>query len=253
MAQAAASPPATAEGGDVDLAKQLNNPVAHLISVPLQNNYDCCYGPAHGYRYTLNIQPVIPVTLSANWSLIVRTITPLISQGPTVQGGPTAFGLSDTTQSFFLSPATVKGFTWAIGPALLWPTATADALKSNKWGAGPTFLALQQTGGATYGLLANHIWSYAGPGARDISATFLQPFFNYTFPSTTGVSVNLESSYDWTTKQWTVPLNVGVSHLYTVDKQRVSLGVFGRYYLATPTDGPGWGLRFVATLLFPKA
>ena len=238
---------------DEELAKQLTNPVAHLISVPLQNNYDCCYGPANGGRYTLNVQPVIPFTLNADWSLIVRTIVPLVSQSETVKGGGSSFGMSDTTQSFFFSPKpSASGLIWAIGPALLYPTATDPDLGSKKWGAGPTFLILKQGGGLTYGLLANHIWSYAGSGSRsDISTTFLQPFISYTLPSTTGFTANLESSYDWVAKQWTVPLNLSVSHLYVFGKQRVSLGVGGKVYLQSPSGGPDWGLRMTATFLFP--
>ncbi len=146
---------------DADLAKKLSNPVSNLISVPFQYNYDCCFGPDHGDRSTLNIQPVMPVPINSSWSVIIRTILPVIEQARVSPQTGGAFGLGDTTQSFFFTTGPSKsGFIWAVGPAFLWPTGTND-LGSGKWGAGPTFVVLKQQGGWSYGMLANQIWSYA--------------------------------------------------------------------------------------------
>ena len=68
---------AWAQESEAELAKKLANPISDLISVPFQNNYDCCYGPADGYRYTLNVQPVIPIGISEHWNMISRTIVPI--------------------------------------------------------------------------------------------------------------------------------------------------------------------------------
>ena len=244
---------AAAQNSDADLAKELSNPVASLISVPLQNNYDCCYGPNNGFRYTLNVQPVIPFVLTPNWNLIVRTIVPLVYQDQTAPHTGDHFGFSDVTQSFFFSPrASNNGIIWAVGPAFLWPLGDSY-LGGQKWAAGPTGLILKQSGPITYGVLANQLWSYAGASNRDsISTTFLQPFFSYTYPDTTTLSLNTESSYDWVHRQWTVPIDAGVAHIYKIASQRVQLGFQGKVYAATPNGGPGWGLRFTATLLFPK-
>lgn len=241
------------EHPDTDLAKQLANPVSKLISVPFQYNYDERVGPDDVGRSTLNIQPVVPFTLNENWDLIVRTILPVIDQDGTPGIDGQGMGLGDTTQSFFFAPPTVNGFTWAIGPAFYYPTGT-NGYSGGKWGAGPTGLVLKQDKGFTYGILANHIWSVAGAESRpDISTTFLQPFFNHTWPDSTGLFLNLESSYDWEREHWTVPLNVGVSHMFRIGQQRVQAGAGYRQYFDAPPGGPDWGLRFFATFLFPKA
>jgi hypothetical protein len=242
-----------AQSSDADLAKQLANPVSSLISVPFQSNYDCCFGPNDASRYLLNIQPVVPVSLNTDWNLIIRTILPVISMGSPAATVPSSTGLGDTTQSFFFSPSqAVNGVTWGIGPVFLWPTGN-DVFGTREWGAGPTAVILKQEAGWTYGILANHIWSYAGPnGNTDVNQTFLQPFLGYTFPDTTGIFLNSESTYDWVTEQWTVPLNLMVSHLYNIGGQRVQLQGGIRYFAARPAGGPDWGARVNITLLFPR-
>jgi hypothetical protein len=256
-ATAALCAPAAAPGqeSDAELAKKLNNPVSSLISVPFQFNYDEGYGPDKGGRTVLNIQPVVPVSLNEDWNLIIRTILPVIYQERTSPTTGVAQGLGDTTQSFFFSPkASHNGLIWAIGPAFLWPTGESE-LGTKKWGAGPTVLVLKQTGGYTYGVLANHIWSYADLGSNDrssVSSTFVQPFLAWTSPSATTVNINSESTYNWKTRQWSIPVNLTVSQLYKFGGQRVSLGGGARVYAARDGTGPEWGVRFIATLLLPK-
>jgi hypothetical protein len=246
---------AFAQESDSDIAKKLANPVASLISVPFQHNLDCCFGPDDALRYTLNLQPVIPVPLGERWTVVTRTIVPTIYQEAPVSLLDDKFGLGDAQQSFFFTPGpTADGVTWALGPIVLWPTATEDELGSGKFGAGPTGLLLRQDAGWTYGVLANHIWSYASVDDAhpdDVSSTFIQPFINYTFPNTTSLILNTESSYDWEADEWTVPINAGVSRIFKFGAQPVSLGVQGRYYAVSPDDGPEWGVRFVSTFLFP--
>ena len=250
-----------------DLAKKLANPVASLISVPIQNNWDFGIGPADAMRYTANIQPVIPFSLSDHWNLVTRTIVPVIYAEAPVIGGSDKAGLGDIVQSFFFSPkAPVGGWILAAGPVMLYPTATDQALGFGKWGAGPTVLALQQNHGWTYGLLANQLWSYANAGrynsssagdASDgsdaaVNATFVQPFISYTTKTYTSFGLNTESTYDWTHSQWTAPINVSVSQLLKIGKQPIQLSLGVKYYTTKPNGGPDWGLRFAITFLFPK-
>jgi hypothetical protein len=178
---------------------------------------------------------------------------PVIYAEEPAKGFGDKFGLGDITQSFFLSPKKpVGGWILGAGPVALWPAETDSALGSGMWGAGPTVVALQQTHGFTYGVLANHIWSYDGWAPQNVNATFLQPFVGFTTKTFTTFTVNTESTYDWQGKQWTVPMNFMVQQLVKIGKQPVAFQVGYRYYAERPAGGPDWGLRFAITFLFPK-
>lgn len=250
--QAAAS---AAQAGEADLAQQLANPVASLISVPIQGNVDFGVGPGDGTRSVTNIQPVIPFELSEHWNLISRTILPVIDQEGIAATGDSLdeFGLGDTVQSFFISPKSSDPI-WGLGPVFLIPTATDPLLGSEQWGAGPTAILLKQSGHWTYGALANHLWSFAGDDSRtDVNATFLQPFVSYITDTKTTFGVSLESTYDWDAGEWNVPANFVISQLFKIGDQPVQIFGGVRYYLDAPDGGPDWGLRFGLTFLFPKS
>jgi hypothetical protein len=240
-----------------ELAKKLSNPIASLISVPLQLNYDSDIGSNDkGDRYQLNIQPVIPISLNDEWNVISRTILPVVSQDEIFPGAGSQSGLGDVVQSVFFSPkqATESGWIWGGGPVLFLPTATDELLGSDKWGLGPTAVVLKQSGQWTYGALANHIWSVAGDDNRaDISTTFLQPFASYTTKDAVTFALNTESTYDWESEQWAVPINFTATKVTQFGNQLVSVGGGLRYW-ATSTDGgpEGIGVRLLFTLLFPK-
>ncbi len=243
----------SAAAQDADLAQKLANPVADLISVPVQSNYDFGIGPGDGTKWTTNIQPVIPFGINDDWNVISRTILPVVDQeGIALGGANDAFGLGDTVQSFFFAPKTSDPI-WGIGPVFLIPTATDSLLGSEKWGAGPTAVVLKQDGPWTYGALANHLWSFAGDDSRDdVNATFFQPFVSYITPTKTTFTLNSETTYDWTNEQWNVPVNFIVSQLLKLGDQPVQLFVGARFYLETPDGGPEWGVRSGITFLFPK-
>lgn len=237
------------------LAKKLANPVASLISVPFQYNYDENIGPNdEGSKSLLNVQPVWPFSLNQEWNLITRTIIPLVDQHD-IPPGTGKSGMGDILQSFFFSPKQpIGGWILAVGPVGLYPTASDEVLGGEKWGTGPTALALRQTGPWTLGFLANHVESFAGNEDRAyISSTFLQPFVSYITKTKTTLGLNTESTYDWRSEQWSVPVNMTVAQLLKIGPQIIQVGVGARYWADSPDNGPeDWGGRAYVTFLFPK-
>jgi hypothetical protein len=251
-----AAAPVLAQESAEELAKKLSNPVSSMISVPFQYNYDEGFGPERrGHKSQLNIQPVVPISLDQDWNLISRTILPVIAQRDIVPGTKQS-GIGDITQSLFLSPKkpTANGVLWGAGPVFLIPTGSKDALTADRWGIGPTAVVLKQEHAWTYGALANHIWSVGGGSDRpDISSTFLQPFVAHTTKTAWTYNANIESTYDWKAKQWSVPINFQVSKMLKLGDMPVSVGGGVRYWLDSADGGPhGWGARVVVTLVFPR-
>lgn len=238
-----------------DLAKQLANPVASLISVPFQYNYNSGFGEDDGSQNYVNIQPVIPFSVSQNWNVISRTILPVVWQDDVIPGQGSQAGFGNTLQSFFLSPKAPGpgGLIWGAGPVVQIPTAT-DGIADNQWGLGPTAVGLMQRGPFTAGLLANHVWSLTdNDDGQETSNTFVQPFFVYNTPRATSFGINTESTYDWKSEEWSVPVNLFVGQVVKIGKLPVQFTGGVRYWLESPEGGPqDWGARFQVTLLLPR-
>ncbi|MDC3405129.1 transporter [Luminiphilus sp.] len=220
-----------ATADDASIAQKLANPVASLISVPIQINYDDKYGLGEkGSIWKTNVQPVIPVSLNDDWNMISRTILPFIDQSDFPVQGQGESGVGDVVQSFFFSPKapTAGGLVWGVGPVINIPTATKDALGPRAWAAGPTGLVLKQSGPWTYGALGNHLWSFAKED-------------------------NTESTYNWDSKDWSVPINVGANQLMKFGNQLMQIGGGVRYWADSGEFGPkGWALRMNIVFVFPK-
>jgi hypothetical protein len=249
----AASAPAGASDS-AELAKKLSNPLAALISVPFQMNYDEGFGPKDAGKWTLNIQPVIPFSFNEDWNIISRTILPVVYQESLATGIDSEFGLGDTVQSLFFSPKDpVNGWIIGAGPVFLLPTATDTLLGSENFGMGPTIVALQQKKGWTYGVLANHIWGVYADDDRDhVNATFVQPFLSHTWPSATTLALNTEATYDWDAREWNIPINLMLSQVIKIGNQPISIQAGPRWYPESPDGGAEWGFRFNITLMFPR-
>jgi len=247
----------SAEQSEQELAKKLSNPVASLISIPMDLDYDeDINAEDSGDRISLIMKPVIPFSLNPEWNLITRTIIPLVSQDDILPGLGRQRGLGDIFLNFFFSPAspTTSGIFWGAGPAMLLPTATDDLLGSEKWTLGPAGVVLVQKGPWTYGILANHTWDVAGDDDRaDINNTFLQPFASYNFPGGWTLSLQTESTYSWEAEKWTVPVNLGVAKLTRFGRLPVQVKAGLRYWAEGPDSAPeGFGFKIGIVLLLPK-
>ena len=241
---------------NADLAQELTNPIADLMTIPIQTNYDKDIGTAgDGVRLRTNIQPVIPFHVNESWNLISRTIVPVIYQDEVFAGEGSQFGLGDISLSLFFSPKKVpeNGMMWGAGPIFLLPSATDSLLGAKKWGAGPAAIVLTMRGPWTMGTLANHVWSFAGDSDRsDISNTFVQPFVAYTWPNAWTISVQSECDYNWKTEKWSVPINAAVAKLVYLGKLPVSMQAGVGYWLESPDTSPeGWRFRLQANFVLP--
>jgi hypothetical protein len=242
---------------DAELAQELTNPIADIMTIPIQMNFDNDIGTNdEGSKITTNIQPVIPFEANKDWNVITRTIFPVISQDNIYPGSGSQFGLGDVLAQLFFSPRkpTSGGIIWGAGAVILLPTSTDSKLGGKKWGAGPAAVAITMRGPWTLGALGNHVWSFAGDSDRpDINNTFLQPFAAYTWPNAWTASVQSESNYNWKMEQWSIPVNVAASKLVFFGKLPVSLQAGVGYWLESPDTGPeGIRYRLQANIVLPR-
>jgi hypothetical protein len=245
------------ENRDEELRRASQNPVADLISFPIQNNTNFDYGPREKTQNVTNIQPVIPFHFNEDWTVISRTIAPLVYQPEFFDGQGSDFGLGDIQQTLFFAPKEPGRLIWGAGPILSMDTATDDRLGTGKWSAGPAAVALSMQPPWVFGALVQNMWSFAGDSDRDdVNQMLIQPFVNYNLPggwylsSSPIITANWEADSDNT---WTIPLGGGLGRLFRVGKLPINMSLQAFYNVEKPDDlGPDWTLRFQVQTLFPK-
>jgi hypothetical protein len=257
LKQEAQKPDAKASAGD--LAKATQNPVASLISVPLQNVTDFNIGPFDRDRNTvIQFQPVVPIQLSENWNLITRTIGALVFQPNIAQPNQGTFGLNDINPSFFLSPANPGKLIWGAGPTFLIPTATDNVLGTGKFSIGPSAVALVQPGKWTLGVLVSNLFSVAGPSNRaNVNAFTLQYFINYNLKKGYYLTLAPIITANWNAPSgnvWLVPVGGGMGRIMRLGFQPVNVSVqaYGNAKRPDNFPSPTWQLKFQIAFLYPK-
>ena len=242
-----------AEDSESDLAKQTQNPIANLISVPFQTNTTYRAGPRERTQNVLNIQPVIPLSLNEKWNLITRTIFPIVSQPSFARGQNREDGIGDTTISGFFSPKlpAFGHLVWGVGPVFTLPTASDDRLGFNQWGTGLTGVALVSQGSTVFGALVNNVWSLEG---RTFSQFLLQPFLNFNFPHGWYLTSSPIITADWSREDnaWLVPVGGGFGKVQRIGKLPINLSAQVYYNAERPQSAGAWTTRFSVALLFPK-
>ena len=225
------------------------------MSVPFQFNWEQNVGPSELTRFILNVQPVMPFTVNENVNLIVRLIAPLVSQPPLSEGGAATFGMGDITTSFFVSPSKSTRMIWGAGPVFVLPSTSEPTLGSGKWSAGPTIVALKQTGPWTIGALWNQVWSFSGDVTRsDVTQMFLQPFASYQATHTITLTVQSETTANWEEDEdrWTLPINFVVSKLSSFGTFPASYQMGFGAFPVHPETGPSWKVRAALVILLPR-
>lgn len=235
-----------------ELADKLANPVASLISVPLQNNLNYGIGPFNGSKYTINVQPVIPFKLTDNLNLITRYILPVVDQRDITGENTHQFGLSDATVTAFFAPKT-KGIILGFGPAFLVPTATDKLLGTEKFGVGPSLLIMHQGKGLSVGFIANQIWSVAGNEDRaDFNQFYTQIFLTHSYKSGASLGVSSEITQNWEGSTTLITISPNIGAVTKLGDQVVQFAIMPLIPVVGPREiKPDWGLRAVLAFVFP--
>jgi len=240
------------------LAREAKNPFADLINLQFLYDASLRVGPAGEPQQVLTLQPLIPFNVNTDWTIITRTILPLIEQPGLAPGEGWIRGPGDTQFAAFLSPARPGSLVWGIGPVFQLPSATNEALGQGKWGAGPA-AGVQWAGTQwTFGALILNICSFAGDDSRPaVNQMQLQPTVNYTFRDNPNrylsfsptITANWEASGD---ERWTVPISPGLGQLFKFGHQAVNLQATTYYNLVTPPGSAHWTLELLVQFLFPQ-
>ena len=234
-----------------NLSQQAANPLADLMSIPIQNNVDFGLGPFDRNLNVLNIQPVIPIF---GGKIITRTIFPLVwIPDFTAESGRLSSGLSDIVFTAFYAPTT-DGTMWGVGPVLELPTGGSQR-GSQKWSAGISGVLMVQPGNWTVGLLANNVWSYAGDSeAASVNKGLIQYFVVYQLGNGWYVNSAPIITVDWEAEsgqRWKVPFGAGGGKLMRWGKLPVNIQTQAYYYVASPDFGPDWQYRLQVQFLLP--
>ena len=237
------------------LAKAAQNPIANMISLPLQNNINTGIGPENETQNILNIQPVYPFSFGDDWNVITRTIIPVISQPDALTDDGRVNGLGDINFSAFLSPANSGTLTWGVGPTFVLPTATDTVLGPDKWSGGLAAVALAMPGNWVVGALVSNVWSFAGSGESDINFLTFQYFVNYNLANgwyLTSAPINTANWEADSGEQWTIPIGGGVGKIMKWGKLPVNGQISAYNNIESPADGADWQFRIQLQFLFPK-
>ena len=240
-----------------ELTKQAQNPIANLISLPLQNNIEFGLGAYNRTKNTLNIQPIYPIALGERLIMINRFIIPILWQPDLSMETGSTSGLGDINYTPYFSPVTPSALTWGIGPVMIFPTASDPSLGSGKFSVGPSVVLVYMLDKWMFLSVMSNWWSVAGDEARaDVSVFYWQPGASHFLAkhwyltSAPIITANWEAPAD---ERWTVPIGGGGGKNFKIGNQAMDAQIQVFYYLASPQSiDQEWSLRLQLKFLFPK-
>ncbi len=235
-----------------DLAKQFHNPLGTLTALPMQLDVDFNIGDERQTAYTYTFQPIFPIKLNKNWTLVSYTILPVTSIPDS--SGSRYSGLGDLEVFLYLTPAKPKGtFIWGIGPNVVFPTATNSNLGTSKWSVGPALaLGVQSRSWTAFGLFDN-VWSVGGWGDTPVNTFNFQYYITWQSPGSWFLITNYVINSDWLApvgEKWTVPLGAGAGSMVKFHKLSGAAYIQSSYNVVAPTGGSNWGVVFAFELIF---
>jgi hypothetical protein len=242
-----------AEGEIGELAKAVQNPIANLISLPIQNNTTFEWGADKEVLNVANVQPVIPFELSEDWTLITRTILPIISQPAITPGQDRENGIGDTSVTAWLSPGKAGKWIWGAGATLNIPTASDPRLGFDDWAAGPSVVLLTMPGKWVIGGLVSNIWDINAD--KKINFMFSQLFVNYNMKdgwylvSAPIITADWESDND---NRWTIPIGGGAGRVFKAGNQPMNINAQLYYNIKAGVIVGDWTSRIQVQWMFPK-
>ncbi len=253
-----------------NLAADARDPTASVLSLQLQYwNTTEFHGISGADQGTIVLRPVIPYKL-AGQAHISRLTLPVVTHGPDVDyvdnsegtlGNPppgyvpTADkgGLTDITWlDLFIHPFS-KG-RWGLGPVVVFPTATDDALGAGKWQVGPAGVVIAKAGNLQYGVLSQWFFSVAGDDDRDdINLFSMQPFASYGLKNGWSVGTSdMSYNYDFENDRWSsLGLGARLEKLVMIGKYPTRLYGEAEYNFADDAIGPEVTYRFMISPLLP--
>lgn len=232
------------------LAQAAANPIASMISIPLQMNFNPGTGDYDRLQMSYVLEPVVPFKLNKKLNMVTRTIIPIVYQPDNAPSGGT-FGLGNTTLSAFIVFPEVGKFVWGIGPAMNIPTASAPELGGDAFGIGPTLVALLMPGHWVVGITFNQIWSYK---SNDLSSFFAQYFVTHNFKkgwyvnTTPTITGNFKASDG---NVWTVPVGAGGGKIVHFPNTPVKFQLQAYYNALKPEGAADYSIVAQIVVLFP--
>jgi hypothetical protein len=245
-------------------ALQAQNPLTPLYSIINEYDRNPGWGPLRRTQDVLLVEPVIPLRLTPDYNLVSRWITPVVWQPAVAPTIDSEFGLGNIQPQFFFTPAhTGDGFVWALGANAWLPTATDKTLGINKWGGGPTAVALWIEGPLLTGVLAQNTWAGSHGSSltgERVNQLLVKPFVFYNFSEGWYLASSPNITADWTVpdNKWTVPLGGGFGRVMPVGDVIVNAR-FEAYYNEAFGRAPGitnvgeWTAMFTLHFVLPNA